>query len=214
MTTSSLQRYYIPNIGEKNSLFHVPHEDDLQLSAIVWTVDAAGSRREARVECLNQALRWALEERQEQELWLLSAHRTFQPDNRITRYNGLWNSMRRSGILIPEGESIEAPPLLSKDGLRFFGAIKCGAEQLESIDSVLVASQSALAVLHESCAQRVVSSIIHHGWSQRNSNPPTEMLESICANAGIVVQVYGEFDDREVLAATIGRKDELLSRQA
>jgi len=65
----------------------------------------------------------------------------------------------------------------------------------------------AIAFTTESSALAKVPLLVRHGWPARNTKPPEEIVETICDPFGVVVDTYGEFDDRERFAAVIGQKE-------
>ena len=43
-----------------------------------------------------------------------------------------------------------------------------------------------------------------------NTKPPAGIIDEVCSREGLVVDVYGAFDDPEVLVAAIGKKELLV----
>lgn len=73
----------------------------------------------------------------------------------------------------------------------------------------MLAAQTALAVIPKTQAEKTVRRIVQQGWGMTTSKPPEEVLESVCAQAGLVLELYGDFDDPEVSVAAIGKKEVL-----
>jgi hypothetical protein len=141
------------------------------------------------------------------ELWLLAGHRAVQPDNRITRYNGFWKSLKRRRIPLPNGHYLEEGMQSSEGGLRFFGAMHFGLDQLECVHEILMAEQAAIAMVSQAQSATLIPPLIQQGWAVCNTAPPEEILETVCPKSGVVVGVYGEFDDPDVSVGAIGKKE-------
>ena len=134
-----------------------------------------------------------------------AAHKTKQPNNRITRYNTFWSSLKRSGILAPEGHSIHESTLIVENGLRGFGAICFDVTLSDRVHSFMLASQAALIFLPKE-QDHIIPMLVHKGWPMKNTKPPEEILELVSNDGGIIIDVFGEFDDRAVSVAAIAKR--------
>jgi hypothetical protein len=199
----------VEDISRKNDVLSIAVSPTLRLAAAVWTVSVsvADSISNARLNCLGFALGKLVANGPLRELWLIAGHYSWQPDNRITRHNGFWKSLAKGGIVLPQGDFVDEAVMESKDGLRAFGAVRFGLNQLEAIHSVMQAAQAAIIFVPKAQSTDNVSSVVRHGWAMSNTKPPEEILEAVCAQSGLVVDVYGEFDDREVSVAAVGKRD-------
>jgi hypothetical protein len=110
-------------------------------------------------------------------------------------------------VVLPHGDFVGESVLESKDGLRAFGAVRFELSQLEAVHSVMQAAQAAIIFIPKAQSMGNVSSIVRSGWAMSNTKPPEEILEAVCTQSGLVVDVYGEFDDREVSVAAFGKRD-------
>jgi hypothetical protein len=138
--------------------------------------------------------------------WLLAAHKRTQPNNRITPHQGLWKSLQAQGVVLPKGEFMPESIIVEEDGLRALSALKFDLSQLESIHSVMLRTQGAIFFGAESDSLTKVSRLIKEGWPVANTKPPEEIAAVICDNSGLVIDLYGEFDDLEVAVAAIGKE--------
>lgn len=205
--TTDMRYDFVDDISCRNPVLSIAITPTLPLSAVVWTTFAADTVSSARLDCLDYALQKLTANLPNGEIWLIAAHKTLQQDNRITRYNGLWKSLQKAGVVIPQGEFIGESVLKSESGIRIFGAVRCELDQLQAIHAVMRAAQAALVVIPKTQAKEVVKLLVKRGWTMTNSKPPEEVLESVCAQSGLVVEVYGDFDDPEVSVSAIGRKE-------
>jgi hypothetical protein len=207
--TTDMRYDFINNVSCTNPVLSLAVTPALELSAAVWTTHVTDTVLDARLECLDYALRRLTSRLPNAQVWLIAAHKTLQQDNRITRHNGLWKSLQKGGVVIPQGECIGESVQLSENRIRVFDAVRCDINQVKAIHSVMLAAQTALAVIPKKQDKEAVKGIVQQGWSMINSKPPEEALESICNQAGLIIELYGDFDDIEVSVAAIGKKEVL-----
>ena len=91
----------------------------LHLSAAVWTALRSGPIADARLNCLRFVLAKVVIRRPLWHLWMIVGHKALQPDNRVTRYHGIWKSLKKQGIDLPPADYLE-DILVSEQGVRFF----------------------------------------------------------------------------------------------
>jgi hypothetical protein len=201
---------FVEDISIRNEILSIPLGKRASLAAGVWTTIVRDSVYQTRLKCLANVVEKLNQIRPEWEFWLLAAHKTQQPDNRISRYNGLWKSLQKGGATVPSGlfAAEKVHPL--ENGIRFFGAVRFDLGQVTAVHSILTAAQAAIAFLPPSNSGSVIPLLISQGWSFANSKPPFEILEKISEYSGLVLDVYGEFDDAEVSVAAFGKKEVLL----
>lgn len=209
--TTEMQYDFIDDVSRRNNVLVLAVVKALPLSAGVWTKAVADSISRAQFECLNCAVRNLVANRPNWEFWLIVGHKTFQPNNRITRHNGLWKSLKNLGLVVPQGQFIAESALESEDGLRVFGAVRFDASQIQAVHAVMRETQAAVAFIPGEQSDSMVTSIVRHGWLMKNTKPPEEILENVCVHlSGLVLDVYGDFDDPEASVAVIGKKDVIL----
>jgi Zn ribbon nucleic-acid-binding protein len=205
--THNMRCDFVNDVSCKNTVLSIAITPALRLSAVVWTTPVTDTVVNARVHCLKLALGVLAARLSNEEAWLIAAHSAPQPDNRITRHNGLWKSLKKAGVVIPQGDFLDECVLKSESTIRVFGAVRCGWNQSEAINSVMKEAQAALVVIPGAKADETVKLLVQRGWAMWNSKPPKEVLEVACAKGGVVVEVYGAFDDPEVSVAAIGRQE-------
>jgi hypothetical protein len=197
---------FVADVSRRNPVLSLAISPALPLSAAVWTAPVSTTILDARIICLTHALQNLTAQLPNGELWLIAAHKTLQPDNRISRYNGLWKSLQKAGAIVPSGEFIDESVLPFGNSIRVFGAVRCNWNQPEAINSILSTAQSALVILPRKQAENTLKTLVQHGWPVMNSKPPEEIVEAVCTQSGLVMEVYGEFDDPEVCVAAIGKE--------
>lgn len=201
----------VPNVACTSNVLSIGVSPSLGIAAAVWTATQAGLIASVRLNCLKHAIRILLEHYPSWELWLVASHRVAQPDNRITRHFGLWKSLQKRGVRIPSGDFLRESSIASESGMRYFGAVCFASDQLEAVCDVLSSESAAIFACDSVSARSIAERLVESGWSQHNTAPPEEILERVCSEGGVVVNVFGEFDDVEIAAAVMG-KAELVAR--
>lgn len=207
--TTNMRCTYVDNVSVRNDTLFIGVDSAEKYSAVTWASNASGQILQVRVDCLHEvSIKLALA-RPEWSFWLVGGHSTLQPDSRIVRYNGFWKSLEKANVKIPTGEFLNDTVESDEAGVRFFGAVRLHTDQSASINAVMMAAQAAVVFLPNADGAEIMMSLLEKKWSATNVKPPREILETICGHSGIVVDVYGSFDDPEVLVAGIGRKEVL-----
>src|SRR6266850_2636596 len=197
----------VEDIARSNQVLALGVSPTLHLAAAVWTLRSTDSVAKTRLACLEHAIGKLMITWPEWQLWLVAGHRTFQPDNRVTRYNSFWKSLERSGISLPKGEYIGEGLQASEEVLRFFGAVRFEPNQLEPVRRIMMSEQAAITFISETQAMRTLPLLVQKGWPARNTKPPEEIVEVVCTQSGLVIDAYGEFDDADIAVAAIGKME-------
>jgi hypothetical protein len=197
---------FVNDISCKNDVLSVPVSPMHHFSAVVWTMPSTNSLLIAQYNCLSYALQKLTTHFHAENLWLIAGHGTWQPDNRVTRHNRFWKSLHKMGVPTPEGELLDESMQTSASSIRFFGAIRCHIGQIKAIHAVMRETQAAAVFFPAAdTGKRVVQGLVQNGWEMANSKPPEEILVAACAQQGLVIEVYGNFDDPDVSVAAIGK---------
>lgn len=196
---------FVADVSQPNAVLRI--RDIGHWSAGVWTLDVTSSVRDARLQCLEFVARTLLNRHKDWQLWLVCGHSVFQPDNRITRHNGLWTSLRKGGVAVPMGELTAESLQESREGIRAFGAVRVGMDQLAPAHHTMLASQAAIISGVAASVREWAHALVEQKWNLDNTQPPSEILELVCSANGVVIDVYGGFDDPEVYAALFGRRE-------
>ena len=209
MTIHNIDCKHIVDISTKNELLTLNICSSLNLSAYICLADVRCSILSSRINCLKHVLNELVVSYPDWKFCLLAGHNTFQPSNRITRHNRLWKSLLARGIEIPDGEFICESVNDTQDGLRAFGAVAFQLDQLEVVHSVMLETQAVISYTCPSETFDNIALLVTNGWDSLNSKPPREIVEGICGKSGFVIDVHGEFDDRDVAVAVIGPKRQI-----
>lgn len=209
----TFEPHFIPNVACSNRVLTLGISPTLKVAAAVWIAEQTGAMAKTRLNCLQQAIGNLVGCRPTWGLWLVVGNRTAQPDNKITRYLGLWKSLQKRGGVLPVGNFLPESLVASEHGIRFFGAVGFKLEQIERVSDLMVSESALVVAAEEPSGQKLAQELALKGWSVPHAMPPEEVLELVCARNGVAVSVYGEFDDREVVAAIFG-KEELVAQFA
>jgi hypothetical protein len=200
---------FVPDVSARNEILSLAISPTLKLAASVWTEEVEDSLATARLKCLHHSLGRLKANWPDWEFCLLAGHKTVQPDNRITRHRGLWKSLVAGGVDLPEGEFVNESVVVTEGGIRAFSATRFELRQLKTVHSIMLVTQAAIAFTTTSAVRAKVPLLTERGWARTNTKPPEEIVEHICDHSGLVIDVYGEFDDREASVAVVGRKEVL-----
>lgn len=121
------------------------------------------------------------------------------PDTRILRYRGLWKMFAELGVQ-KTARSTKEVLIDNHDGtICFYGATAIEEESMESIRPVVTpASRSFLALLPNNQTPNI-DVAIDIGWKQGLSDfdELRDIAVHISKQGGIVIRLFGEFDDQE-----------------
>lgn len=201
----------VENISRKNDVLSIAVSPTLRLGAAVWTAKCMELLSKTRTQCLEHALYQLQQHFPGWSCWLVAASRTWQPDNRITRYNGFWKSLDKAGVLLPS-ESRQESIQTTAEGIRFFGACRFAPGAADHVAQILEEFSGGIIAADVQRGDEMVRRLLHKGWAMNNTRPPEEILETVCRQGALVVSTYGEFDDIDVSAAIIGTKEIILSK--
>ena len=208
-TTLDMRFEFVPDVSAKNEILSLAISPALKLAAGVWTEKAEDSLATARLNCLHYSLGRLKANWPDWEFCLLAGHKPLQPDNRITRYRGLWKSLVARGADLPHGDFVNESVVVVEGGVRAFGAVRFELSQLKAIHSIMLMTQAAITFTTVSAVLTKVPLLTTRGWPLTNTKPPEEIVELVCDQSGIVIDAYGAFDDRDATVAAFGRKEVL-----
>ena len=204
--TTKIQYDVIDDVSSENGLLKIPVPATIKVSACVWTMEVVGSVEGSKCECLDYVLREMISKSPTGEFLLISGHKIPQPVNRITKYNCLWRSLEKLGIAMPQGDKIEESLIEHEKSLRAFGVIRFDCTQSNAVNAVMSVSQGAIAFMPKNGSLEMFSPLIQRGWAVANTKPPMEIIDFVYSQEGLIVDVYGGFDDFNVAVAAVGEK--------
>jgi len=200
---------FVEDVSKRNTALLMPAISGCCLSAAVLLAPSHGSVAETRFACLQHVVTEVSTRMPTYRFWLLAGHSAPQPDNRITRYYKLWKALSVRGINIPAGEYLGEFIQEADNSLKFFGAVRFNLAELDRVYEVIVGEHVSHVVAIQESSDDLLPSILAQGWTRPTlrGNPSQVILNTLCPRAGVVLGVYGEFDDPEVAVAVIGMRD-------
>lgn len=199
----------VDDICQGNPVLHFGIRPSLPVSAVIWTARVTDSLLSARRSCLDHALKTIAAFKPRHDFWLVAAHATLQVDNRITRYYGLWKSIRNGGAVTPQGWFTDEFAHHSGSEMRVFGAVRYGPNQLDAIHSVMLAAQAVVVAVPGDASRQIVDKVVREGWPLTRSVVPVEIVDTVCSRSGLVIGVCGSFDDSDVCTYAVCAAHEL-----
>jgi hypothetical protein len=206
--TTSIRYDFVDDISRKNEVLVVNTKGSC-LAAGVWTAPTNLRLVDARLGCLRHVVEQFHEDYPEWKQWVVVGHRALQPDNRISRYHGIGKYLRKQGMSRPSSEFMEQVHAY-EGGLRFLAAVQWETSHIEVINALMMSEQAVIILAKENQGKDIVAGIVHSGWAITSEKPPSEVLNIARREPIILIDVYGEFDDREVAVAAIGRSEILI----
>jgi hypothetical protein len=197
---------FLPNVAVSNDVLSLPISPSLRISAAVWRDSRTGSIESARLNCLAFALEQVWRHYPNSELWLLASHRGVQPDTKIVRHFGLWKSLEKRGAAAPIGAALCESIVEVEGGVRLFGATTFTTNQLDKVAKVMSCEFGVIVAATDARIRNTLERLVTQGWSQ-GASIPEEIVEAVCPEKGLVVGVFGEFDDGDVAVAVLGEEE-------
>jgi hypothetical protein len=206
MTTDSWI-IHSPDVYVQNEGIVLPRGNGGELSAVTVLTERVNALPDARLLCLREAVRLVTAAHEQAELWLLACQTAWQQDRPTARFNALWKGFERAGIQLPDGKRGEETIVVSEHGVRWFGGIQFPAKSLDVAEQVVAKEQSSLLVAMLDAIPSI-EAFLAAGWSTFS---PTSMdfwasvAESAASGHGLLLRLFGAFDDREAGVNIIGR---------
>lgn len=139
--------------------------------------------------------------------WLFIGTSTWQTDNRIVRFNGLWKSMKARGIPIPLTDTRHEVMMELNGELKFFGAIPLTGNFRELVISAYLEEAGAYLVYLPN-KELGISSIIENGWYGYVPND-LEFILKVKMKNGLVVKLLDRSDTYEKTFIAFGSPDKI-----
>jgi hypothetical protein len=182
------------------------------LAAVTFLYDVANAGAagtQARLVCLGRAAEALASGLPELGLWLLVGQR-WQPDTVMARHKRLWKLLESRGIALPSDKHREELCMTSDEGIRFFGIARIAPTETEAAYNIMKASALALLIAARSDAPPTVEEYLGLGWDgpgYTGADFWRDVGSATVRRGGAILQLFGEFDDREVGVDVIVGRD-------
>ncbi|XHC26682.1 MAG: hypothetical protein ACFHWZ_15915 [Phycisphaerales bacterium] len=203
---------YVPDVFRPNDCRVLQGDPTLPLAAGVWECHRIDDMDQARTHCLGHVVR-AIQPSLESgwEPWLVAAHGAVQSMRALDRRNvgGIWESLARDGVEFAHETPMEVEHLLA-DGLRWVGATKWTAAEIDSVNSAMRTEFACPLLIHRNAPiSQIIDSIINVNPDAASRVVPTHILAVLENEHSAMIDIWGEYDDREIAVSVVGRTEVL-----
>lgn len=215
MTTNRISVISTPNVFQDNTAFNLPNSFENNNSFPQCSGVVLLNTSQSRDASFNILLNYFFETVQKRilscNIWVLSGHSAWQPDNRITRYRKFWGMLKAKGIAEPDPTCSLESSLKLGGKIKYFGAKKLCGIPLQFLTALFKINRTCtyLLILPK---QVTPDELINNGWCPTHSFDENILRFSLL-NKGVVIKAFGEFDDLESSLVAIGDQEvvEILS---
>lgn len=204
--TTDIHYGFVSDVSRKNDAL-VLETADSSLAAGVWTLLREDRLDAARVACLGHVLGLLCNRDPGWERWVIIGHRALQPRSAMAKHLGIRKYLRRQGVHFQASEFIEQAHEY-EGGLRFVGATRWDMSEIAAINAVMTTERAVIILAKGPQARNIMTRAVGNTWVVE-PREPFAVLDVAAREAVIVIDTYGEFDDREVAVAAIGRSEVL-----
>lgn len=206
--TTEFRYDFIKDVSRPNEILVLP-PTEIPLSAGVWTTLREDRMDVTRVACLSHVLDLLCVRNPTWERWVIVGHGAMQPRTAVVKRDGIRGYLRRQEIQFSSDEFMEQEHEY-EGGVRFVGATQWERFEIEAVNSCMMDDDAVIILAERDIARVFATRAITKeakAWvvPRRQRSPPLGVLNLAAREPVIVVDVYGEFDDREVAVAAIGR---------
>jgi hypothetical protein len=203
MTTSdAFQVVLAPDLFQPNECVNPPWsgpEPHPALAAITLMLMAnAGDHRADLIwVCVQRACSVIANGLPSYQPWLCASE--WGENTRVSRYHGLWRRLATCGFRATMRSTPETSLEIDGDSIGFYGAAELERERIEGLRPIVTpASRSFLSWMPPATVPDV-NGMVAAGWSRGLSDlrELAKVARVLSAQGGIVLRLFGQFDDRE-----------------
>lgn len=110
-------------------------------------------------------------------IWLVVSNGGRVPDTKIVRHYGLWRSLEKSAVELPDGERTSEYLCEEDGGIQFFGGIRLSCPCFQEITKLLSLYSSAHVILSDN--EHSVRELLSSGWFYDSRKFPTSILRHV-----------------------------------
>jgi hypothetical protein len=205
MTTSIYYRF-VSDVSRKNDTL-VLETPELNLAAGVWTLLREDRLDASRIACLRYVVDSLCNQEPGWERWVIIGHRAFQPRNALAKHLGIRKYLGKQGINFKALEFIEQAHEYDA-GLRFVGATPWDISEVGAVNAAMMKERAVIIMAKAAQARDIMINVVGNRWTP-DKGEPFGVLDAAAHESVVVIDTYGEFDDREIAVAAIGRVEVL-----
>ena len=204
------------NVFRNNEIFVLPNVPEHQAAPRIGVFEFMDCRphnstaQEVRAKVIEAALATLRQGLPAWSMWLFACHWAWQPATRLSAVKKLWGSLQSRSLAIPAGQKTEEIRLESDAGVRWFGAARLGAEDVQLAIRIVNAEAASVVAVLPSDTVVDVRRVCNHGWQDLNTRSMAawrDVAVTICELGGVLLRPFGECDDREVGTYLLAQAD-------
>ncbi|MCR9217850.1 MAG: hypothetical protein NXI14_11715 [bacterium] len=203
---------YVPDVFRPNDCRVLQGDPSVPLAAGVWECHRIDDMNQARIHCLDSALhslRPSLEA--DWDAWLIASVRAVDTDREFIRrrIGGLWKSLARGDIAFEYAAPIEVEHPQA-DGTRYVGATRWTCDESHAVNAAMRRDYAIPLLMHrEAPTTQIIEGIINVNWDATSRVVPTHILVVLENEHSALIDIWSEFDDREIVVSVVGRPEVL-----
>jgi len=202
--TTDIRYEFVNDVSQNNDIL-VLEPTEPGLSAGVWIVLRESRMDLARLGCLSYVVDLLCTRDPTLERWVIVGHRALQPPSTIAKHFGIGKYLSRKGFQFRRNEILEHEHKY-EGGVRFVGAMQWDTSDMEAVNACMMTERAVIILAKGTIARTIVTQAITNYWVVEEREP-FGVLSLAVHEPIVLLEAYGEFDDREVAVAAIGRKE-------
>lgn len=191
------------NLFEKNSCLNLRLPQGVEAATPLACVAVSRSvERQTRDDLIWSCVRYALEsflhDIGDWTCWLFAC--VCGENGRVTRHKGLWKLLAQQGVLLSDRVSQEMHVVRDGEVLCIYGAMGVEGEGVSTVRQIVSPSSRSFLALLPRAQSPALDLVIAAKW-QRGLSSLDELRDialAISQQGGVLLRLFGEFDDRDV----------------
>lgn len=203
MTTSNAFRMVLaPDLFQRNECVNLtwsgsePHPD-LAAITVMLTASVGDDRPDLIWACVHRASSMIERDLASYSPWLCASD--CGVNNRMTQHRALWRGLATRGFKPTVRHTPETSLEIGGGSICFYGAAELVRENLESLHPIVTPASRSFLAWMPSATVPDVGGMVAAGWMRGLSDLGElgRIARVLSSQGGIVLRLFGEFDDRE-----------------
>lgn len=203
MTTSdTFQVVLAPDLFQRNECVNLPWSGtephpDLAAITFMLTANLGDDRADLTWACVRHACSMIVRRLPSYSPWLCASN--CGENNRITQHCALWRGLAARGFKPTVQHTPERSLEIGDGSLCFYGAAELEREKVEGLRPIVTPASRSFLSWMPSTAVPDIDGMVTAGWNRGLSDlrELTAVARGLSNQGGIVLRLFGEFDDRE-----------------
>jgi hypothetical protein len=201
-THDGIQVVLAPDVFQPNECVNLEWSEpelrpDLAAVTFLLTAQVSDVRADLTWACIHRACSEISQALPSHRLWLCAC--AGGENNRITRSRGLWRALATQGFEPTARYTHETCVEVDDASLRFYGAAELATGQVEALRPIVAPASCMFLSWLPSAAVPDIEGLMRAGWNRGLSSTRelAQVAAVIATQGGIVLRLFGSFDDRE-----------------